>query len=265
MELLLLIIGAVFGVVITEIFNYGKKHLKRINPISIEVIKSSTEPVWFSTNLEPPKNPEQGFSYQEDVIRESVFCGFAKINVRVSNRSEDYVNITNLPIHKEAIFSQYNYRVRTIPQGASSAIRLFVCLDDEYPVFSIDVKKRFSQNGKYFESGYGNKIKIAPGDNEDIYLAFITIEGSWHFNCDLIYKVNGKEKSKSKIFGNGYDIVPYNPEIFVDDYCAFLETVGGDYSPYKDAYYFSDEMKANDPANDFSINSTLDYILGEIG
>ncbi|WP_296011728.1 hypothetical protein [uncultured Adlercreutzia sp.] len=264
MEFVLLILGAVFGVIFTAVYDSARRCAKRRNPLRVEVVRSRTPPMWFATNNLPPDDPEQGLAYENEVVDNAVFCGFAKINLIVTNKSNDVIYLTDIAISKTPIESELKYRVRTIPQGDSSALRLFACLDDERCFVSSSLSGRFEKNGNYFESG--SRIKIAPGETDYIFLSFVALDQAWEFNCRLEYAINGKSRYIDRIFEDDLVLVPYLPEVFEVDFCSFLERVDPGYEKFADSIYFTKQMREVDPARCSTVvSSSLGYLEGEIG
>lgn len=198
-------------------------------------------------------------TYEEKIVENAAFCGFAKINLQVTNKTDEVIYITDITISKKTTASKYKYRVRTVPQGTSSAIRLTACLDDERCFMSSSLSKRHSKNGNYFECG--ERIKIAPGETEYVFLAFVAINQSWSFNCDLKFLIHGLTKHINHIFENDQIIVPYIPELFEMDYCCFVEHADSNYIRFEDARYFTDEMRSINPDKfPRTVSSALAYI-----
>ena len=267
MDLLSLLIGALLGAVMgvgaTVAFETLKSNIKRRKPLCIDVVRSKTPPLWFATNEVPPDNLDEGHAYEEMIVEDAAFCGFAKINLTVTNTTDEVAYITDIQISKKPVIADYRFRVRTIPQGGSSAIRLVACLDDDYCFMSSDLSKRYSKNGNYFECG--ERIKIAPGETEYIFLSFVTVNQAWEYNCSLTYSIHGSTRSIPEVLGKDSIIVPYLPEKFELDYCAFLEQVDPSYKHFDDADYFTDAMRKSDPAEArLPLSSALAYLESEI-
>ena len=267
MDLLSLLIGALLGAVMgvgaTVAFEALKGKIKRRKPLCIEVVRSKTPPLWFATNEAPPDNLNEGLAYEEKIVESAAFCGFAKINLKVANTTDEVAYITDIQISKKPVIADYRFRIRTIPQGGSSAIRLIACLDDDYCFMSSDLSKRYSKNGNYFECG--ERIKIAPGETEYVFLSFVTVNQAWEFNCCLTYSIHGSTRSIPEVLGSSSIIVPYLPEKFELDYCAFLERVDPGYKRFDDADYFTATMRRLDPADArLPLSSSLAYLESEI-
>ena len=263
MDLLSLLIGALLGAVMgvgaTVAFETLKRKIKRRKPLCIDVVRSKTPPLWFATNEAPPNNLNEGLAYEEMIVEDAAFCGFAKINLMVTNTTDEVAYITDIQISKKPVIADYRFRVRTILQGGSSAIRLVACLDDDCCFMSTDLSKRYSKNGNYFECG--ERIKIAPGETEYIFLSFVTVNQAWEFNCCLTYSIHGSTRSVPEVLGSDLIIVPYLPEKLELDYCAFLERVDPDYKRFGDADYFTDAMRRSNPAESvLPLSSTLAYL-----
>lgn len=257
------LLGAVMGVGATVAFEALKRKIKRRKPLCIEVIRSKTPPLWFATNEAPPDNLDEAHAYEEMIVEDAAFCGFAKINLKVTNTTDEVTYITDIQISKKPVIAEYRVRVRTIPQGGLSAIRLVACLDDDHCFMSCDLSKRYSKNGNYFECG--ERIKIAPGETEYIFLSFVTVNQAWEFNCCLTYSIHGSTRRIPKVLGNNLIIVPYLPEKFELDYCAFLERVDPGYKRFDDADYFTAAMRRLDPADArLPLSSSLAYLESEI-
>lgn len=257
------LLGAVMGVCVTVAFEAVRRKIKRRKPLCIEVVRSKTPPLWFATNEVPPDSINEGLAYEEMIIEGAAFCGFAKINLIVTNNTDEVAYVTDIHISKKPVVADYKFRVRTIPQGSSSAVRLVACLDDDCCFMSSDLSRRYSKNGNYFECG--ERIKIAPGETEYIFLSFVTVNQAWDFNCCLTYSIHGSTQSIEQVFGNNLTIVPYLPEKLESDCCAFLERVDPDYKRFDDAKYFTDAMRESDPAEStLPLSSALAYLEAEI-
>lgn len=262
-----LIIGAILGAIVSTACTVAYQKLNTIihrrKPLKIEITRSKTPPTWFATDETPPSEIENSTAYEKRIAENAAFCGFAKINLHVTNKTKEVIYITDITVCKKETVSRYKYRVRTIPQGVASAIRLVACLDDDYCFMSSNISKRDSKNGNYFECG--ERIKIAPGETEYIFLAFVAINKSWSFNCNLKYSIHGSTRDYNRIFDNDQIIVPYIPESFEMDYCGFLERVDPKYPSFEDAQYFTAEKRNASPVKSIhAISSALEYIENEI-
>lgn len=259
MEVVLIIVGAIASLFLAVAYEYLYKVCRRKNPLKIEVTRSQTPPMWFATNDQPPKDIALGQDYESKIIESAAFCGFGKINLRISNVSKDVVYIKDIRVLKAPIVYPYQYRVRTIPQGSSEVIRLLTHLDDKTSSFTLSLNNRFEKNAQYFESG--NRIKIAPGEVEYLYLSFTTIQQSWSFNCSMSYEINNKEKITERLFDKDFVIAPYMPNRLKQDYCYFLECVNPKYPKFEDARYFSsEEENSKQDKSALNTSSSLAYL-----
>ena len=66
------------------------------------------------------------------------------------------------------------------------------------------------------------RIKLLPGESEQIRLAFICIERPLNANCDIEYSIGSETRQEMDAFGSDIEIVPYLSNEMQHDYCHFL-------------------------------------------
>lgn len=249
-----MVIGAVLGLFIERLYLRWRRAAARKNPIRINVKKSVVPPLWFATNLELSDYGGDGARYEREVCTSSPFCGFAKLTMEIENTSEDIVDITDILVTKEELSCKCRNRVRFVNQGVNAVLRLYGCMDDQSVRLCEDLVKRLGPLGGFFERG--DRVRVQPHESEQVFLGLVAIEKPWKFNCDVRYKIAGKQKVLNDVLGEDMAIVPYLPEQFVHDYCGLLQACDPNYHEFDDAELFSPENRRSDPAKTRAENTS---------
>jgi len=258
-ELVLLVVGAILGLLLDRCLSGISKRLKRRNPLSIEARRAYVAPLWFATDRELPTVIEETSEFENLVMKQDPFCGFGKIDINVKNDSEDVLYITNIVINKKQIDWSYSTRVFFMNQGGLSPLRLNAVLDDDKVVLAENLQTRHSFRGDYFANG--NRVKVLPGEVELIRLGFITVTNAWEFNCDMHYTINGSQRVAKSVLERNEVIVPYLPEVYNRDFNSLIEFSGSPkYSQFDNAI-FTEEMRKADPERQhLPYSSSIEYL-----
>lgn len=234
--LLTLFLGALLGVIFDRAWLLSEKVLRRRNPLAVNVRRACNPPAMYVTNLKPPADDCQRDEFDKRVQSGEPFYAIAKINLEVTNKSREPVYVTDISIRREPLAANYSNRVYFITQGSSMAVRLRAFLDDPTPRFVEEIDWGRGIRGCFFERG--DRILVAPGETERIKLGFLTVDGDWVVNCDLHYSIAGRARVLESLFGEGIEIVHYDPRKLELDYCSFKERIGLDYPQFEDAGQF---------------------------
>lgn len=254
--------GAISGVVLTLLAQHLTRFVKKLDPLEVKAARSSAPPSWFACPVQEIE-PDDVHKFCWEVLSVGAFCGFAKFNVDVRNKSQDVVYIDNISISKRESNSRYNARVCFVPQGGSNAIRLVCNLDDGNSEFKTSLTQGSARSQGYFRQG--SRIKIAPGETERIFLSFVAVRNAWLFNCALEYSLNGESRVIESILGENQEIVPYVPELVERNYTTFVHRAApGDYKAIPDERYFTEQMRVKEVFRRHEAESALEYLQAQI-
>ncbi len=245
------------------------KWYRTLSPIEVKAERSPALPAWYATKDVPTEETLADGSFEKSVKDGGLFCGFARYAVAVTNKSSEMVYITDMHVRRKRFEVQAPARVRFIPQGAVSPVRLRCLLDDDPPVMTDDLLSLAEGASGFFEAQ--KRIQIAPGETERFILGFVTLEHAWLFNVDFVFEAGGKSRNYDRALGADATIVAYKPRdsnmqgAMEHDYTPFLMRIDPDaHKEFEDARFFTSDMLAGgksgvrgertEPA------STLDYL-----
>ncbi|MDO4183367.1 MAG: hypothetical protein Q4E12_07175 [Coriobacteriia bacterium] len=219
--------GAVLGVILTLLVQKLQDVISCRNPLEIVTKRCQTPCNWYGTNLIDDPTVLQDHTLMENIYNSEPFCGFAKIDVRLHNKTNHPIYIENIEIQATKCQHSCKTLVTTVKQGGIAPSTMIANLDSPKPIFVNSLLD-------HADAGFFNKnwrIVIHPDETEIVELRFITIENAWRFNCRMHYSI-GKHSKDATILPEDELIVPYLPETVENTYCGFFARLGeGGYTP----------------------------------